>query len=110
MTKISQVDDKTLQKWYEEDRFNKDLILIDIREREEFQEEFIATSYNVPTMSVPSYDFSEIKDKTAIFLCRSGNRTKVYEQYLKAAGFKDSYSLDGGIIQWKRCGLPTIKK
>ena len=110
MTKIPQVDDNELKEWYLNDRFHKDLILIDIREKDEFEQEFIESSYNVPTMQVPQTDFSEVSSKTAVFLCRSGNRTKVYEDFLLAAGFQQNYCLDGGILQWKRCDLPTVIK
>jgi rhodanese-related sulfurtransferase len=110
MTIVNHLNDEAVKEWKNSNKFNaEDVILIDIREPDEFKQEYIEGSLNVPTQQVQQTDFSAENHKNVVFLCRSGNRTRTIESILSSTGFKEIFTLTGGIEQWKRCGLPTKK-
>ncbi len=55
-------------------------------------------------------DFGEDHDKTAVFYCHSGGRTGSNARLLASKGFREVYHLNGGIMAWKKAGLPTQSK
>ena len=87
-----------------------DILIVDVREAEEFNHEHIQGAINMPLSKLGSMDLSAYQDKTAIFHCRSGNRTKMNEQVLAATPFKQKYCLGGGIAEWKSSGQQTQSK
>ena len=87
-----------------------DIVIVDVREKEEFNHEHINGAVNMPLSQIGSMDLSAYKEKTAIFHCRSGNRTKMNEQVLAATPFKKKYCLGGGITEWKGSGQQTKAK
>ncbi|PIR26361.1 MAG: hypothetical protein COV43_02010 [Deltaproteobacteria bacterium CG11_big_fil_rev_8_21_14_0_20_42_23] len=82
-------------------------LLIDIREADEYNREHIPGSKNIPLSQLAQYDFSREKNKTAFFLCARGNRTKQAQDIIQNIGFEQVYCLEGGLGQWKMCGLET---
>lgn len=87
-------------------------MVIDIRTPEEHQEEQI----NIEQQNIDIYadDFSdEIKklerDKKYLIYCRSGSRTKMGLNRMKAFGFTEVYDLDGGFKEWEENKFPTTK-
>ena len=85
-----------------------DLCLIDVREDHEWQEQHIPGALHIPkdelataieTM-VPQHDHP-------IYLhCRGGTRSLVAAQCLLDLGYRDIYSIDGGISEWASAGYP----
>lgn len=83
------------------------VVLIDIREPAEFAREHIRGARLVPLGSIDAHDFDAERDKTAVFTCRSGNRTAMNASRLLAKGFREAFVLDGGLDAWKKAGLPV---
>ena len=84
-------------------------VLVDVREPHEQAIERIAGSLGVP-LSVLSRGAGEIpKGKTAVFLCASGARTRNNARALAALADGEAFNLAGGIMAWKRAGLPTVR-
>jgi rhodanese-related sulfurtransferase len=84
--------------------------LIDIRTHDEYMNERIA---DVPNIDIYEDDFNDRldyldKEKKYLIYCRSGNRTKMGLNRMKAIGFLEAYDLDGGIKSWKDSGFATI--
>lgn len=48
------------------------------------------------------------KDKPVYVFCRSGNRSRTGAQTLVNLGYKEVYSVDGGIIAWLDAGFPVV--
>lgn len=46
--------------------------------------------------------------QSAIFMCRSGNRTQINCDRLAAQVTDQAYVLEGGLEAWKAAGLPTL--
>lgn len=82
-------------------------VLIDIREPWEWDQEHIPHSKNIPVRELRTADVKDLLSKKAVFYCKSGGRTKSYEQQMLTLGFKESYCITGGINQWKDNGLPV---
>ncbi len=47
--------------------------------------------------------------KTYIFICRTQNRATKAVAIARNLGFENAYLSSGGILNWKRSGLPVIK-
>ncbi|MCW8876874.1 MAG: rhodanese-like domain-containing protein [Kangiellaceae bacterium] len=91
-------------------------LIIDVREADEYNLGFIAHSINVPRgliefaitdhPKVKPYLNQEDISKTEIYLyCKSGGRSALAAQSLINLGFKNAYSLAGGIMNWEKQGL-----
>lgn len=83
------------------------VVLIDIREADEFAREHIVGARLAPLSGFDRHDFDREHRKAAVFTCRSGNRTAANASRLIAKGFSDAYVLAGGIEAWKAAGLPV---
>jgi rhodanese-related sulfurtransferase len=82
-------------------------VLIDIREPHEYAHEHIEGARLAPLSRLAGEDFGGLRDKTAVFYCRSGGRTGANAALLASKGFRDACHLSGGITAWKAAGLPT---
>lgn len=82
------------------------IVLIDIREPMEFAREHIHGARLAPLSAFDRQDFNGDRDKAAVFVCRSGNRTAANAARLLAKGFREAYALQGGVEAWKAAGLP----
>ncbi len=85
--------------------------LIDIRTSQEFQSGHLKNAININYFD---RDFlSKInqldKNKEVYIYCRSGNRTSSAIRKLKDLGFPKIYDLKGGILNWNRNNLKTVK-
>jgi phage shock protein E len=86
-----------------------DVVLIDVREPEEYAAGHIPGVRLIPMGEVPSR-LSEIPtDKTVIVTCRSGNRSGQITDFLRRNGFTRIHNMQGGILAWQRAGYPVEK-
>lgn len=79
----------------------QDVILLDVRTEEEFQEKRIPGS-----VLIPDYDLAELaaqklpdKDATILVYCRTGRRSEASSRQLIEMGYTRVYDL-GGIVDW----------
>ncbi len=88
---------------------NDNAIIVDVRNPDEW-----AVS-GVPPQSVliplPEFEArapSELpQDQPIYVICNSGNRSRVASEALVRLGYRQVYSVDGGIQAWLRAGLPV---
>ena len=77
--------------------------LVDVREPHEFAETNIGGRLvplgKVQTMQVD--ELEDLKDEEVIVYCRSGRRSMMACLVLDQLGFKDTYNLEGGILDWQ---------
>jgi rhodanese-related sulfurtransferase len=82
-------------------------LLVDVREAGEL------TALHVPgSLHVPMSDFANAaqtlpQDRPLLFICASGRRSLVAADYLRRQGHPDVANVVGGIIEWRKRGLPT---
>lgn len=86
-----------------------DVTLIDVRRQTEWDEEgHLPNAHHMMLGYLKENAQQFINGKPIVVQCRSGNRSAVGASILKAAGAKDVTNLSGGIIDWKRAGLPIV--
>ena len=90
-----------------EDRAS-DVVLLDVRTPEEFNEVRVPGSINVDFYAA---DFASqldnlAKDVPYVVYCRSGNRSGQTMDIMRDLGFSEVWDVDGGIISWNEAGLP----
>ena len=98
--------------WDLEEEIENDqaLILLDIRETDEFEMMHINNSLHVPRgvlegACVWNYDdtvpaLAKSRDQNIVIICRSGNRSVLAAQTMQLMGFKNVRSLKMGIKGW----------
>ena len=83
-------------------------VLVDVREPHEQARERIAGAIALPLSQLARGGPAGLPaDRTAVFVCASGTRTKVNSAALAMLAGGRGYNMVGGIIAWKRAGLPT---
>jgi phage shock protein E len=79
----------------------KDIILLDVRTKEEYETGHIKNSILIPVDNLKDEAIKALKDKevTIFVYCRSGNRSVTAANILIEQGYKNVYNL-GGINNW----------
>lgn len=80
-----------------------DILLLDIRTKEEYEEKNIPNSINIQLNDL-LYNIDEIeeyKNKKVVVYCRSGHRSITACNLLSMEGFTNLYNLEKGIINYR---------
>lgn len=79
----------------------QEVIILDVRTKEEFKEKHIEGALLIPDYELEKLAKSKLPDKNKKILvyCRSGNRSKSAARLLIDMGYTDVYDF-GGIINW----------
>lgn len=84
----------------------EDMIVIDVREREDNAKGAIPGAVNIPR-GILEYNVDQVttdKDKKLVLYCGGGSRSALAAQSLKRMGFKNVIFLAGGYRGWKSSG------
>ncbi len=102
---IENVNPVTLKKWLDSGK----AVLVDVREPSEYASEHIEGSTLVPLREVRREAVPEHDGKKLVIMCRVGARGQAACQRLgeEMAAHEKVYNLEGGIMAWKRAGLPV---
>lgn len=92
---------KNINKYIEEFNAEQGIILIDVRETDEYASGRIPGSINVPLSNINEIE-DAVPDKSAkIYVyCLSGGRSDMAAEFMKSKGYTDVTSI-GGIAQYK---------
>lgn len=86
-------------------------MLIDVREYFEFKGNRIKDAINIPSSGNIDFAADSLDKNTDLFLyCSTGYRSKRVAELFYDKGFKKLYSLEGGIMAWKKDGYPVEKR
>lgn len=90
-------------------RGDKDLIVLDVRERDAFERSHIPTARHVPRGQLELRVNEEFPDPTARILtyCEFGKISTLAAATLRELGFRRAAALDGGMKAWREKGYPT---
>jgi rhodanese-related sulfurtransferase len=106
-------DIREIMPWDLEERLeaNPDLLIVDVREPNEFDAMHIAGSMNVPRGILESaceWDYEETepelvraRDREIVVVCRSGNRSILAAHAMQVLGYSNVVSLKTGLRGWK---------
>ncbi len=83
-------------------------VLVDVRERSEWDEGTIPGAIHIPRGNLESRIEQAVPDRDAhvILYCASGNRSAFAAKALEELGYENVASLQGGFGDWKRNGFP----
>lgn len=87
------------------------VVLIDVRQPEEYSGDLghIPGSKLIALDTLPDHMNEIPKDRTVVFVCRSGGRSARATAYAMEHGFQNVYNLKGGMILWNELHLQTIE-
>ena len=86
--------------------------ILDVRTPEEYKEEHLAGAQQLDFLNTSVFDAGiKLLDKSHTYYvyCRSGKRSHNACIKMKKQGLK-VFDMEGGILNWKRLGMPTTKE
>lgn len=88
---------------------NKDLIILDARERSEYNVSHIqgATFVGYDNFDINSVSTIDKSSKVYVY-CSIGYRSEKIGEKLQKAGYENVYNLYGGIFAWANAGYPLV--
>lgn len=87
-------------------------VVVDIRDRKDFNEGRITGAINIPLNSIKSRasELKKFKDKQIIVADKMGQHSAMAVKQLNAEGYTNVVRLNGGIADWQGSNLPLVKK
>ncbi|WPL18543.1 putative adenylyltransferase/sulfurtransferase MoeZ [Thiorhodovibrio winogradskyi] len=113
-------DVREIMPWDLEERLgeNPDLLILDVREPDEFDAMHITGSIHVPRGILESaceWDYEETvpelveaRDREIVVVCRSGNRSVLAAHSMQVLGYSNVVSLQTGLRGWKDYDQPLV--
>jgi rhodanese-related sulfurtransferase len=86
----------------------REILLIDVREPDEFAAEKIAGALNVPLSTFNPAALPDAGRKTVVLQCAGGKRSAMAVEHCRKANQAIETHLAGGLAAWKAAGLPTV--
>ena len=91
--------DKTMEE-VKQDMEEPEVQLIDVREKEEYEEGHIPGAWLLPLSCLEEQAAATLQPQKKYYVyCRSGQRSRTAVKRIKAMGYSDVYNV-GGIIHW----------
>lgn len=89
-----------------------EVVIIDVRSREEFREGALPGSVLVPFFEAVRGKITLPKDTPLLLVCAVGGRSLAAGRYLAMQGYREVYNLKGGLGAWagQRVPVPVRKK
>ncbi len=100
-SRIREISQDELKQWLAE---NKEMILLDVREREDFQAGAIPGAVSLPR-GILEVEIDEVvpnQDQVVVMYCGGGSRSALAADTLQVMGYQHVYSLQGGWRQWNQ--------
>ena len=86
-------------------------VVLDLRDRKEFDGGHIVDSVNVPYASLESRlsDLEKYRERPLVIACKMGQHAGAAGTMLRKKGFTNVSRLTGGIAEWRNQNLPVVK-
>lgn len=90
----------------------KDGVVLDIRDKKDFDAGHIVDSVNIPVAKLSSRlaELEKYKSSPIIVVCKMGQHSGDACKTLASAGFSDVVRLRGGMAEWRGQNLPLVQK
>jgi rhodanese-related sulfurtransferase len=87
---------------------DKNTLLLDVRETKEYEGGRLPNAMHVPISQLASRgnELAGMTSRPVVAYCARGSRSAMAARALAKLGFKEIYSLRGGINAWRQAGLP----
>lgn len=86
---------------------DESIVLVDVRTSEEYGQGHIDGARLMPLSTVLQRSGELPKDRSIVFVCRSGARSHTACELITSQGFTNTINLVGGMIAWREAGLPV---
>lgn len=106
------IDTLTPQAFIKQAKADTTAIILDVRTPEEYKEEHLAGAQQLDFLNSEAFDagIKQLdKSHTYYVYCRSGKRSHHACIKMKKQGLK-VFDMEGGILNWKKLGMPTTKE
>lgn len=98
---VEDIDPKEL--WEQKDN----VVVVDVRRPDEFNAELghVPGAEHIVLDTIPHRLQELPKDRTVVFVCRSGGRSGRATAFARDNGFTSVYNMKGGMLLWNQMGL-----
>ena len=89
----------------------RNAVLLDVREAKEFEGGRLPGAIHIPLSQLAerASELGKLVARPVVAYCEAGRRSRGAAGILAKAGFQEIYSLQGGVLAWKKDGLPLEK-
>lgn len=89
----------------------EDALVVDIRDRKEFEAGHIVDAKNIPFSALDSRidELEPWRDRPVVIACKIGQHSGAAGTRLRKAGFSNVMRLAGGMTEWRSSSLPVVK-
>lgn len=89
----------------------EDVILLDVREKDEVRTGYINGAISVPRGFLEMQVTGQIpdRDQDVVVYCAGGVRSLLAGRVMREMGYQNVSSMAGGITQWKEAGYPIVR-
>ncbi len=84
-------------------------LVLDVRNQQEWESGHIAGATHLPLPELINQGFSRDPEQHISVICMSGYRSNIAASLLKQRGYKNVYSVIGGMSTWKAAGYETVR-
>ncbi len=108
---VHKVSPANAMKLIQQNKHNPKFVILDVRTPKEFFSGRIPGAINID-YEAPTFqqNIAQLdKSKTYLVYCRSGLRSGAATELMESMDFKNVFDLEGGILNWKKSGLPMIQ-
>lgn len=106
------IDTLAPQAFIKQAKADKTAIILDVRTPGEYKEEHLAGAQQLDFLNTSVFDAGiKLLDKSHTYYvyCRSGKRSHNACKKMQKQGLK-VFDMEGGILNWKKLGMPTTKE
>jgi len=102
---------EALAEQHEAGRDQQDIVLVDVREKNEWNEGYIPGAIHVPRgfLELQIEEAVPDKSKTVVLYCAGGVRSLMAGKTLQEMGYGKAISMSGGFGGWKGLGYPFVQ-
>jgi len=107
-----QISELTPEQLVELQKKNPDLVLLDVREKDEQERGILPNAKLIPRglLELKIEDAVPDRNREIVAYCAGGNRSALAALSLKQMGYSKVHSLIGGYSRWNQEGRPTVKQ
>ena len=100
-----------LAEQHEANTDNQEVVVVDVREKHEWNEGYIPGAIHVPRgfLELQIEEAVPDKSKTVVLYCAGGVRSLIAGSTLKQMGYQNAISMSGGFGQWKANGYSFLQ-
>lgn len=85
---------------------HKNAQIVDLRSTEDFKRAHIANAINIPVEGFHTHFVKLSRERPILLVDADGKKTYLSAQFLRNAGYKGVYVLQGGLVAWRTSGVP----